>query len=519
MRVVSAGAGVVMATTGMNKLLPGSGVQVSVLIDSNVFIAAEDHGVGEHAFGAEASELLRLAGLLHFPVMISAGTRSDIARSGDRRESRGRQLEKYQVLAALAPDQALAARAGFPPAPGPNDEADLEVLTTFATGVATWLVTNDERLRRRAFKAGYRERVFSIGGALDLLRQLLAQPAEIPAVETVKAYEVGRGATLLAGLRDSYPPGPGDPGWDSWWAKVCQEQRECLVIGQLQAPEALAVLKIETEGRYGLPPRVLKICTFKVADGFNGTRRGELLLKGVIDFARRNKLDVVYLEASSDTGFLPAWLDGFGFSVLDGASTIRGEAVFVKALAPPPGVVQLGSLEHNIAYGPGALRIERAHLVPIRDGWHRRLLPEVPDERQALFPLPLEPCGNAIRKAYLCRANTRKVLPGDALLFLRTGAGPSHVTAIGVTESTLTSSAPEEIVRTVGGRTVYSVQEIQSMCRKGNLLCILFRLDRIVAPPWPANTVLSNGLVGGVPQSIAQVQSGGVEWLVRQLDG
>src|SRR5664280_1866765 len=81
---------------GMN--LPLS-ADVSLLIDSNIFIAAEEHGVDGHSYGPQAAELLRLAGRLHYPVMLSHGTRSDLLRAKPgRRERRRRQLDKYNVL-------------------------------------------------------------------------------------------------------------------------------------------------------------------------------------------------------------------------------------------------------------------------------------------------------------------------------------------------------------------------------------------------------------------------------------
>ena len=277
----------------------------------------------------------------------------------------------------------------------------------------------------------------------------------------------------------------------------------------------MAVLKPEDDHPHGLPVGVLKICTFKVSDDFQGTKRGELLLKAVIDYARRNGREHLYVEVMPDAVALLGWLDDFGFRALSGASTPRDEVALVKDLAPLSSATPLSPLAHNIAYGPGSVLVERAHVVPIKDDWHHWLLPEA-DRQQDLFP-GIDPCGNAIRKAYLCRANTGLVQPGNLLLFLRTGSGKAHITSVGVVEDILRSQEPAAVVRFVGSRTVYTATEIAGQCSRGPVLAIRFRLDRVLAQPWTAEAVRSHNVMNGTAQTIARVPKEGVLWLRKQL--
>ena len=146
---------------------------VSLLIDSNIFIAAEEHGADGHSYGPQAAELLRLAGRLHYPVMLSHGTRSDLLRAKPgRRERRRRQLDKYNVLDQVPLNMDAARQGEFPTVLNDNTRADLEVLSTFLTGVADWLITNDATLRKRAKRCGAGELVLSLDDALDTLRPL-----------------------------------------------------------------------------------------------------------------------------------------------------------------------------------------------------------------------------------------------------------------------------------------------------------------------------------------------------------
>jgi hypothetical protein len=189
----------------------------------------------------------------------------------------------------------------------------------------------------------------------------------------------------------------------------------------------------------------------------------------------------------------------------------------VKHLLPPPGAQPLAPLEHAVAYGPGSVLVEGAHVVPIKSHWHHRLLPEA--DRQGDLFQGLEGCGNAIKKAYLCHANTRRVVPGDVLLFLRTHAGPSEVTAVGVVEQTLVSAVPEEVIEAVGSRTVYTAEEIAVMCERGDILILRFRLDRTLDEPWKSTTIQAAGLLTGPPQTITEVKREGVEWIRDRLAG
>lgn len=210
---------------------------------------------------------------------------------------------------------------------------------------------------------------------------------------------------------------------------------------------------------------------------------------------------------------LLAWLNRFGFAH---HTDDNGERVMAKWLVPPPGAVPLPALQHAIRYGPRALKVENAHVVPIKYHFHDRLLPDSDDQQMLLDN---EPCGNAIRKAYLCRSPSRLLEPGHLLAFLRTQ--PQHearVTAVGVVEQTLVSTEPSEVATFVRGRTVYTYREIDEMCAKGEVLAILFRFDTRISPAWSASSLKSAKVMTSSPQSIARVPEEGVTWIRTKLD-
>lgn len=489
--------------------------RTAVLIDSNIFIAAEDHGGDGHIHGADAATLIRLINELGYELVVSNGTRSDILAADPARRSRmQRALDRYTVLQTV-PDNA-AARAQFPANPSGNDRADLEVLSTFATGRAIWLVTQDRRLRQRAGRAGMAN-VLSLEDAIAMFGALRDPYAlRLPTARVAEAYTIDQSAAIFDSLNSDYPD------FSDWWTgKVVPQQRDVIVIGETTDPEGMAVLKVETDGPYGLPNRVLKLCTFKIADEHRGDKRGELLLKACLMHARDHNLPTVYVEVLPDKLDLLDWLRRFGFDVVHGAEAPLDQLVLRKLLGPPPGADPLEPLAHAVAYGPGSMLLDSAHAVPIRDHWHKRLLPEAePPPDPGLFDIGFgaEGCGNAILKAYLCNAPTRKITPGDGVVFIRTNDPPAMLTSVGVVEQTLVSRSVDEIAAFVGTRTVYSRREIAELCSQPReVLAILFRFDRALTDPIAVEEMIAAGNLNGTVQSITELSQGAVEWLREQL--
>lgn len=488
--------------------MPARGIRV--LLDSNIIIAHEAPDATPDAHTATARELLRILRGLTCSILVSAGSIADFARAPvNLRVERQRTLSlHYEVLDRVQPSQDL--RATFPDQSlSSNDEADLQVLAAHATGVTDWLISQDAKLVSRAKAAGL-SNVFSAEEAIQWLRPWLKP--NLPnalAASMVAPYSVSLRSQFFDSLRADYA------GFDAWWkTKVVREDRHTILIGEPQDPEGLAVLKSETDNPHGLGTDVLKICTFKIAEGSQQARLGELLLRAVIDYAAEQHFSVSYLTAYPSKQPLIDWLGHFGFAEV----TLRpdGEIILAKHLIPPVDAPPLPPLAHAISYGPRSMRVERAHIVPIRKVYHRRIFP---DSQVQVSLFENEPCGNAIRKAYLCRASTRKLDPGDALLFLQTGDGQARVDTIGVVESTLVSSDPAEIVTFVRNRTVYSMQEIDEFCTRGDVLSIRFRLDRSLRLPWSATELKEAAVMTRSPQSIAMVTERGVQWVRHQLGG
>lgn len=290
---------------------------------------------------------------------------------------------------------------------------------------------------------------------------------------------------------------------------------------------ALAIVKRTDDHPLDAGVKAAKISTFKVDERSGGEKLGELLLKTVLSWAhemRVERLFVTVIQDDGPKGLLTHFLEQFGFQKRGELSSNPGEYVFEKFLLPHSDE-ELAPLEFHIRFGPPAIQPgSPVFVIPIQPRWYAGLFPDSPVfGAQTPFPgLTVEtgPFGNALRKAYLSNAKIRDIPPGSTLLFYRSAdrpGGSGAVHAVGVVESTIRASDPVEVLEFVGRRTVYSAEEVSSMCKSG-LIAVLFRQDRFIPTPWTLRELIEQSVLSGPPQAITRVKSKkGLEWVATQL--
>lgn len=481
----------------------------TVVLDTNIFIYAQDYAQQGHQDGEIAAEVLRAIGELGYTPAITPATLDDLDRSGALRGSRFREAKRYARVAPGPPGN-LRQRAGYEDSLGANDECDLRILAALDQELAAWIITNDKRMINHAEQAGLTH-VLDARQFLEFLEPARHPLGPPPRVGVTPPAQVDINSPFFKSLIKSYPE------FHDWWKKkVVPQNRTTLVVGEPEDPHALAVIK-ENDTDYGLPSDTTKICTFKVSSDARGQRYGELLLKAAIQRIRGIPSSTVFLEVAADN-VLVTWLELFGFKARPGARATNGDTVMVKSLTPGGRRRGIDPWTYHVAYGPGALRVERAFLVPIKTGWHERLFPESNSAQFSLLAGFTEPCGNAIKKVYISRTRSRKPARGDVLVFVESGTG-QRVSNIGVVEDVLVSGDPIEVLRFAGSRTVYTPPEVHRMCQDGEVHVMKFRHDRILAKPWAPGLPGYDVLIGRTPQSITTVREEGVQWLKQHLGG
>ena len=152
-------------------------------------------------------------------------------------------------------------------------------------------------------------------------------------------------------------------------------------------------------------------------------------------------------------------------------------------------------------------------MIPIQPKFANILFPETVS--QATLFQGAYAFGNSIRKAYLCNSKTKSLPEGAIILFYRSKENKGII-ALGVVEETLRSSSRENIARAVGKRTVYSLEEINSLCQRP-VLAILFRQAKAFPTPIPVRQLLENNLFKRPPQSVMMLKGEGLTWIQEKI--
>lgn len=483
------------------------------LIDTNIFIPLEPTALSDQeAITKAASQLHQDIIASGHQIFMHSASKEDIARdrNSTRRRLRELSFEKYPLLPD-PPSIPTSTEEQFGKASrGSHDWVDHLLLAAIFANAADFLVTEDKEIRAKAARMHLAERIFSVSEALTLIRDLSEEPPlPPPAVHAVKAHRIQASDPILDSLRADY-----SPNFDAWLTKCQRGHRQAWVIeGEGPNLAAFCIINPETNPPYGLSGRVLKLCSFKVGDAYNGLRYGELLLKTVFEHAFGNKYDWIYVTVFEGHDRLIELFETFGFSRLPERAE-SGELVLTKPLTPGPQNASMDPLQFNIRYGPRNFRIDGDWFaVPLRPHYSDLLFPETVEQSE-LFT-GQHSFGNALRKAYLCHSKIRALSPGDGLIFYRSRVRQG-VVAVGVVEDTIRSSSPEIIARAVAKRTVYSFREIQRMCEK-SVLAVLFRQARVFHPAIRRSELIEAAVFAHSPQSIITLGGEGLSWLRKRI--
>lgn len=502
---------------------------MTFLIDTNVVIAVEPFDGHLEPGHAEVASFMRLAHENGHRIVVHPATRDDLSRTADPTH-RGQNLAAYSKYAQIkelpVPAEVAAHFAGTQSA---NDREDARILAALFLGAVDFLVTGDERLRKRAIKVGLEPKVLRPSEAAAQLSTWHPDaPPPPPAVELVKSYELDSSQTIFDGLRSDY----GTAEFDLWLntkVKPDSTNRRCWIVRDSAGSyEGVALVKIRDAHptRPGLD--AIKLTTFKVSDAAAGKRLGELMLKAVLRWAAEEpgRPSEMFVEVFAKQERLIDFLHDFGFTQI--AEKSSEELVFSKVL-DPTAQSGLNGLDHHIAHGPPALRAgQPIYVIPITPEWYEDLFPDT-TYIGASGAVVLQGTvaataahGNAIRKAYLCNSKLKGVEPGSTLLFYRSQGrvrGDGAVMAVGVAEQSHRSSDPLETIGLSFKRTVYSESDVVGLHNHGaEVLTILFRHDRFIEPPWSLAELQAHSVVTSWPQSIVRVKAGeGIRWIETQL--
>jgi len=493
---------------------------VKFLLDTNIFIPLEPTSFDDIEEGTGlASELLRLFASSAHQHYIHPAISKDIGRDTDLKRKALRQilLKKYPELPEPPPIPSQMESSLGQVLPDTNDWVDHQLLAAVTQDAVDFLVTEDVGIHRKAKKLGISDRVATIPTAISIIHGLFdTVPPELPAVQATKAHLLNKEDPIFESLRADY-----GSEFDGWLVKCKREHRDTwIVMGNQSDYAAIMIVNQEQDPKYrnhGMSGKILKLCTFKVSEKYNEQKYGELLLKTIFEYSRRNQYEWLFLEVFPKQEHLIGYLEDFGFEKTGGKSD-KGEFVLSKPMVVDESDrTTMEALPFHVRYGPYEAKISNnlCFAIPIKPAYHRLLFPELEKGQIDLFA-GRTPFGNSIRKAYLCHAQSRQICPGAYLLFYRSH-DKQAVMVTGVAEKTLVSDNPDTISRFVGKRTVYGFEEITEFCGKREVLVILFRKSRELEPPIGVDELTENRVLARAPQSIVSIQEGALPWLEQRI--
>ncbi len=482
---------------------------MNVLIDTNIFISREDH----REVPTNLSSLLNLLEKNRVTVYIHPSSKEDIKRDSDLRRMQISlsKLAAYPEL--LSPpagreDSGFTKMVGFPK--NVQENVDNELLYAVYKNAVNFLITNDKEILTKAKRAGIADRVFNLEEGLEFFSKQFIHYflAPTPAIRRVPIHNLNLSDPIFDELKKDYSH------FENWWEKISTEGRNAWICERNNKKlGGILILNEENEPIDSIPPipkgRRLKICTFTVKH--RGQKLGELFIKVVIRHAVENNLNEIYLthyiKANDE---LVNLLERYGF--YKKAQKTDGEAIYFKIFnseIPQEEMENIQPSEFNKKYYPAFYDGQRVkkHIIPIIPEYHDRLFMEyrhrVPSIFEGAGELITE--GNAIEKAYISHTKSKKLSPGDILLFYRS-RDRRELTSVCTAEKIFREiTTYEEVIKLVAKRSVYSKDDLSGILKQGPATVILFLLHFELNRYISFHNLQKAGIVRKAPQSVMEI--------------
>lgn len=483
-----------------------------ILIDTNILLPLEPTSLNDVESQSHlANEFIQKSQKANALIYLLDVQKNDINRDKDekRRNLRLLACEKYQLLMNVQMSDYFKGNFELSNL-NPHDFVDVSLLNALYCNAVSILVTNDNGIHSKAKKIGLGDRVYRLEDALDFINMQLPMDLKAeslhPIINREKCYNLDIHDDFFDSLRQDYD------GFDDWFQEKCQRgHRDCFVIRNESKIAGLCIYKNE-EPSYEMKGKIVKICTFKLK--YSGTKQGELLLRQLFKMCYDSNVDWLYVTAF-ESNYICQFFEDFGFECYKEKKSDTGELIYRRKMTPTlEDRKNILALPFHKKFGYRYfIPSKNAFLIPTEERFYDRLFPET----TTLDLFGGEPCSNAIRKAYLCNSNSRKLIPGDILFFYRTHSD-KKIECCGILEKVLHSSNPDEILSLVGKRSVFSKAEIESMCSKSrDCFLMLFRQTENLKTPFNLESLKKQNLVNGYPQSITMISNEAKECILSHM--
>ena len=393
-----------------------------------------------------------------------------------------------------------------------NDRIDNDLLYAVKQNCVSYLVTNDSGLQKKSEKIGLKNRVFSIQEAINKFKEQEEKNIFMPIfIEEEFLYQIQIEDSFFDSLREDYKD------FDNWF-KHKQEQHKRAFVTKNKNNKVTSFLMFKLEDKdekYNefdkpfTPAKRLKIATFKVSE--TGKRIGETFIKIIVEVAKTEKVDEIYITVFPKHNFLIELLEQYGFKYYTHQNTenskgsIKKEHIWVK------------DMKNKNYYPYVKYENQSIFIIPIQPDYHKLLFPEAIQE----FQIGINDyegkntASNAIKKAYISNTNMKKMKPKDILLFYAS-QDRKAITSLGIVDDVFNEfENVEELSNLVRKRTAYTEDELKDKVRTDSLV-IMFKHYMCFSEDIDYSYLKENDIVNGYIQCPIEITKEGFMKIINK---
>lgn len=483
-----------------------------VLLDTNILIEREDNRI----LNEDLQLLMRILNQLNINLVIHPKSIEDIERdkNNERKQVILSKLKTYNLLKEFpepSTDANFIEIVGKPRKI--NDFIDNYLLFTIYRDTVTFLITEDIGIHKKANRLEISERILSILDAINIFKtEIPKEKIKIPnALKRITMSQLNLNDPIFDVLREDYP------NFNNWFVDKARGGRNGWIYQRdWKRLGAILIYKFENEEIPSIPmlpkKKRLKISTMIVS--YTGQKIGELFIKLSINLALENNLTEIYItHFSKEKDHLLNLIEDFGFkkvAILEHEWSKIPEDIFIKKIIiEREDINSLTPVRVSKEFYPNFCdgNNVKKHIIPIKPQYHLRLFTDFPKRGQLTLDEVINEFiieGNTIKKAYLTQSSTKKIEPGDILLFYRS-EDMKEIVSLGVVEKFhYRLEDKDDIINLVGRRTVYSLSEIQKLVKKPTSV-ILFNHHFYLKYPINYQELINRNILHGPPQSITEI--------------
>lgn len=437
-----------------------------VLLDTNIIIQRE--GYTNVTF--EVANLYKWFEILKSTPLIYSKTIDEIKKYQDliARKSITIKLDSYETLTSNQINDEYFNNVIQSFSKDENSLIDNEILYQVYDGKADLLITNDNKMLRKAELLGIRQIVLNVEEYLKIVEKEFPKKIEYKML-SVKKEQFGKiniDDPFFDTLKEDYPE------FIDWFNSKNQE--EAYVFKKDEEIHGFLFVKVEypDEKDYLIinpilqPKKRLKVGTFKIDPTLKGFRLSERFIKIIFDNAMISEVDEIYVtlferkrkEVDALRDVLCKW--GFNYHGYKLSKQGEKESVFVKTL-------EHYDPEKDIKYNfPNLPNNQKMYMLPINSEYHTDLFPDsiLKNEDMNLYS---ENKGHlySLEKIYVSNAYTGKAKAGDFIVIYRSGDRypkrySSVCTCLAILEEIVYPKTKEEYLEICSNKSVFKKEEL-----------------------------------------------------------